>query len=145
MVVSGILAGAAPVRAQSEAGLSAIGFPILVGSIVAVSTIGAASTAVASIGPAAATLSEVGNWSITSIVMSGVGASLVLRDASGTIEASFTVPGRVATALGLRPGDRLRTTATEAGTLLHKDGRVVAFVVAPQQQHLVQHVALSTR
>ena len=47
------------------------------------------------------------------------------------------VPARAVAAVKLTSGDTVRTTATDAGTILHKDGRVLAFVAAEGQRHLV--------
>jgi hypothetical protein len=45
-------------------------------------------------------------------------------------------------AVGLRAGDSVRATATEAGTILHKNDRVLAFIAAEALQYLVASHAL---
>lgn len=144
-IVSGILAGPAPAQAQSVAALSAVGFPIIGGSAVELANLGAASAAAAtaSVGDTAATLSQVGTWSAAGVVITGAAATLVLRDGSGAVQASFVVPARAVAAVGLRAGDAVGSTATEAGTILHKDGRVLAFITGDNQRHLVRHDALA--
>src|SRR5262245_6607499 len=91
VVVSGILAGPAPARAQSLAALSAVGFPIVGGSAVELSALRApASTAALTPAPdTAAALSEVGTWWTAGVVVTGTVATLVLRDAHGTTQASL--------------------------------------------------------
>ncbi|HJQ57304.1 MAG TPA: hypothetical protein VJ890_10380 [Vineibacter sp.] len=129
------------------AALSAVGFPIIAGSAIELSTLrptsGAASQA--AVRDATTALSQAALWSTTAILVSGVMTTLVLRDASGAVRATFTVPARAVSAVGLRRGDSIRTTATEAGVILHKDDRVLAFVAKNDQQHLVQHVVLAPR
>ncbi|HKU94984.1 MAG TPA: hypothetical protein VJR58_06890 [Vineibacter sp.] len=145
-VVSGILAGPPPAQAQSVAALSAVGFPIIGGSAVEMATLRSASSAAvtASAGDTAAALSDVSTWSAAGVVITGAVATLVLRDGSGAVQASFVVPARAVAAVGLRAGDVVGSTATEAGTILHKDGRVLAFVTGDDQRHLVRHDALAT-
>lgn len=143
VVVSGILSVPAPARERTVAALSAVGFPIVGGSTVEMSRlrpVGAAAPA--SVHDAATALSRAGKWSTAGVVVTGAVATLVLRDTSGAMQASLIVPARAVTASGLRAGDAVRTTATEAGTILHRDGRVLAFVAADDQDHLVQHDAL---
>ncbi|WP_178133489.1 hypothetical protein [Vineibacter terrae] len=146
VVVSGILSVPAPARERTVAALSAVGFPIVGGSTVEMSHVrpagAAAAPASASVHDAATALSRAGKWSTAGVVVTGAVATLVLRDASGAMQASLIVPARAITASGLRAGDAVRTTATEAGTILHRDGRVLAFVAADDQDHLVQHDAL---
>ena len=140
VVVSGVLAGPAPARAQSVAALSAVGFPIIGGTAVELSNLRAAgASAPAATSDTATALSQVGQWSTAGVVVTGTVATLVLRDATGAIQASLVVPARAVSAAGLRAGDNVRTTATEAGTILHKDDRVLAFVAGDGQHHLVQH------
>jgi len=144
-VVSGILAGPAPAQAQSVAALSAVGFPIIGGSAVELAALRSASAAAtASAGDTAATLSRAGTWSAAGVVITGAVATLVLRDGSGAVQASFVVPARAVAAVGLRAGDAVGSTATEAGTILHKGGRVLAFITGDNQRHLVRHDALAT-
>jgi hypothetical protein len=141
MAISAILAVPVPARAQSETALSAVGFPIIGGSAIEVSSVRPASGAAvqASMRDAAMALSRGGAWSATSVVLTGAVATLVLRDASGVLQASVRVPARAASAVGLRTGESVRTTAT--GTILHKAGKVVAFVAHDDQRHLVTHLA----
>src|SRR5262245_44864599 len=122
VVVSGILAGPAPARAQSVAALSAVGFPIVGGSTVEMSSLRAASgTAVRGTSDDTATaLGQVGQWSTAGVVVTGSVATVVLRNAGGDMQASLVVPARAIAAVGLRAGDDVQTTATEAGTILHK-------------------------
>lgn len=144
-VVSGFLAGPAPARAQSVSALSAAGFPIISGTAVELSVLGrgqGSSGAGGSIGDVSAALSAASPWLAAGVVVVGGVATLVLRDASRGLQASLVVPARAVSAVSLRAGDTVRTTATEAGTILHKDGRVLAFVAADAQRHLVSSDAL---
>ena len=143
-VVSGILTGPPPAQAQSVAALSAVGFPIIGGSAVELSPLRSASRAMdLSLQDTATALSQAGTWSAAGVVITGAMATLVLRDAGGAVQASFAVPAKAVAAVSLRAGDAVGATATEAGTILHKDGRVLAFVTSDDQGHLVRHDTLA--
>jgi hypothetical protein len=142
-VVSGFLAGPEPARAQSVAALSQAGFPIVSGTAVELSALGQGSgTAAREPGDIAVALSAASPWVAAGVVVVGSTATLVLRDASRGMQASLAVPAQAVRAVGLRAGDAVDTTATDAGTILHKDGRVLAFIAAESQQHLVASHAL---
>jgi hypothetical protein len=144
VVVSGILAGPPGARAQGVAALSAAGFPIVGATAVELASLGSSRESVGRVSTydTATALGRVAVWSTVGVVVTGSVATLVLRDDSGAIQASLVVPAHAVTSVGLRAGDRVRATTAEAGTILHKDERVLAFVAGDDQQHLVQHDAV---
>ncbi len=135
-VISGVLAGPPPARAQGVTALSAVGFPILAAEAVEIRSRQPQ-------GDPAATLSAVGLWRVAGVVLTGRSATLVLRDAVGATQACLVVPARAVAGTGLRAGDAVQATASEAGAILHKDERVLAFVAGEDQAHLVLHDAVA--
>jgi hypothetical protein len=135
-VISGILAGPAQARAQGVTALSAVGFPILAAKAVEIRSRQPQ-------GDPAATLSAVGLWRVAGVVLTGGSATLVLRNGDGATQACLVLPARAVAGAGLRAGDSVQATASEAGAILHKDERVVAFVAGEDQAHLVHHDAIA--
>lgn len=135
-VISGVLAGPAPAKAQGVTALSAVGFPILAAKTVEICSRRPQSDP-------AATLSAVGLWRVAGVVLTGGSATLVLRDGDGGTQACLVVPARAVTGARLRAGDSVQATASEAGAILHKDERVLAFVAGEDQAHLVHHDAIA--
>jgi hypothetical protein len=136
---------AAPAQAQDSVTTSAL-VPIywsvipslhLVQGSVALSKDAADATAAAS-----ESLRKVAAVVVVSASVVGEVTTIILRDAATFTTWSLTLPLRALDGRVPKAGSLVRVAPSEAGIILDRDGRVLAFIAAPHRDHLLRGRAI---